>query len=648
MNISSSSGQTSTSVVLSEGSLDSTNSLSRSPKHKSPLPKSRYKKVKSSTLPRDNLSAMESEDSTKRSRSGSHLLQDRPLPETPVLNMKRFSKSLDKLRFFNTLPGRTKANVFSRSRPLPIPPLGSHPPLVKSASIGSNVNNIVNSSHNLSQAPSLPPRRISENAKKPFLSHRHSKSLDTLLLLKELDFTAVDIAHSYESVHCSSNSMESPYASVDKRSLDITFTSENDHPLSSSRSSLDPGLEDLDVDNMCSVDHPYACVSDHERSKLESFTITNSNNNSSLTESEAMELSSVNSMTSASSGTLPYASVRISQIPGCESQLENSMDEQHVYSGEVFEDPVESEEYSSAKDLSRSSRPNSHGYTEILPCEAQKVNDNRTSDTNNIHHANADANEDLSTNDTESIRKTNSNRSSGTGYDEILPFETVKVFGTASKPDALDSNLYLEIIPDSNENKTNPSETTQYENDIRPRRHSYLEILPDRSSIVSETSSGYARPIDIVTSGDVPREITVPENMNEDDKPMNGVYDNVANTVESDCDHLQNSYEKNSIKNNCLIGCYDNLNTTVPGDIDKNANTKNTCIREPSHVYDNRFPIEMDNMGFEGSERSSPARFDKVSDVSDHEGDVPSIDVVVHRDHAHAYSQRDEESTSCA
>ena len=435
---------------------------------------------------------------------------------------------------------------------------------------------------------------------------------------------------------------------------DSAHACENERPSSDSQSSLDPGVEiDADCDDSYGCDHHYASVSDEERSKLGSFTVDYDINKQSLSDNEVLEPSSANSMlsTPGCDVTSPYASVRISQIPGCGSTLDCSHDEPHYYSGEVFEG---SSDNGPTNSLSRHPRPNSDGYVEILPDECitqERKGDKESPPKHNVYlEILPSANEVVDAADSDLLERNNSNRSSGASYE--VPDLSTEESPAIPRPGASGdkgSNIYIEIIPDESEAVATDA-ATESDAGIVPKKHSYMEILPDRSSIVSDTSSGYARPIDVMASGYVSCDNSfTPENTENDVmSSMKGVYDNVVSVSDNNCDQLQNGLGQNPdilINEKNYLGIYDNLNPTVFSSIDQNFNPTSSG-KESSGICENLFPTEMDNMGFEDSERSSPARFDKNGDVSDQESDVTDVDITVRS--AHAYLQGAEEAESCA
>ena len=309
-------------------------------------------------------------------RSGStHLFQNRPLPAAPS---KRLSKSVDRLQFLELFPNTKHskaATIQGHSRPLPVLP--SRPPLVKSISCGNNIHQIiVDASENPTGLP--PAKKSSLNCQEHLdssrnfsLSHRHSKSLDTLLLLKELDWMSFDIDthHSYESMSCSRNKMDDPpYASVETSNQTSPRSSNhNDSSSTSQRTSHNPS----DGEDCCNwnEEHPYASVSNEEHSNTESLLKKYPSCSKSETSDVSVPYPSV-----SSENAVPYASVRISQIPGIgPSQDSSSHGEEGIYSGEVFEDSGSSiDTITFSNGGVSSARPASTlTYLEIMPDNAR-------------------------------------------------------------------------------------------------------------------------------------------------------------------------------------------------------------------------------------------------------------------------------------
>ncbi|KAL9957442.1 hypothetical protein ACROYT_G039076 [Oculina patagonica] len=403
-----------------------------------------------------------------RTKSVSNIFQNRPLPPAPS---KRFSKSLDRLRFFETSPNnKGKGKTFPYHQKSP--PIRAHPVLVKSSSFGGTFNKIISGS--VSQPPVPPPRKNSMefqdksatfdmgHVRRTNLCHRHSKSLDTLLLLRDMNWTAfdVDIYHSYESVHGSqlgenNNVMEPSYASVtsdekppSRESSGRASSQSKASTMSGSPIDSDTPLDDGDED------HPYASVSEEERSVAGSFN--GSNRESDVRDSGV----SAGLLEADSDPTSPYASVRISQIPGLvTSQYHSSpVGEDSDYSGGAFEKEDSGLSIGTCKDLREcvdSKRASTHTYLELFP---DNVRDSVISET--------------------SLDKKEDEKRAST-------------------------HTYLELLPDSGRDSV-ISETSpdKKQDDKRASTHTYLEILPDnnRDSVISETSSGYARPIDVVLS----------------------------------------------------------------------------------------------------------------------------------------------------
>ena len=402
-----------------------------------------------------------------RTKSVSNIFHNRPLPPAPS---KRFSKSLDRLRFFEVLPNsKGKGKTYPSHRKSP--PIRAHPVLVKSSSFGGTFNKII--SESISQPPVPPPRKNSMDFRdksatigmNPFrrsnLCHRHSKSLDTLLLLRDINWTAfdVDIYHSYESVHGSqlgenNNIKEPSYASV---SSDEKPPSSQESDGRASTMSGNPNDSDTPLDDG-DEDHPYASVSEDERSKTGSSNGSDqrySNRQSDVRDSGV----SSGLLEVDSDPASPYASVRISQIPGlATSQYHSSLRADSDYSGEVFEKEDSASSIGTCKDLrdcEDAKRASTHTYLELF----------------------SDSGRESVISETNSVEKKDEKRAS--------------------------THTYLEILPDNNnENAIPETSSDRKEDEKRASTHTYLEILPDnnRDSVISETSSGYARPLDVVTS----------------------------------------------------------------------------------------------------------------------------------------------------
>lgn len=404
-----------------------------------------------------------------RTKSVSNIFQNRPLPPAPS---KRFSKSLDRLRFFEALPN-SKGKVKTFPSHHKSPPIRAHPVLVKSSSFGGTFNKIISGS--ISQPPVPPPRKNSVDVRdksatidvshfrKTNLCHRHSKSLDTLLLLRDINWTAfdVDIYHSYESVHGSqlgenNNTKEPSYASMSSDEKPPSSHESNGRASTMSGSPIDSDTPLDDGDE----DHPYASVSEDERSKTGSFN--GSDQRYSNRESDVRD-SGVSSglLEPDSDPASPYASVRISQIPGLvTSQYRPSLDTDSDYSGEVLEKENSASSIGTCKDLrdcDDAKRASTHTYLEVLPDSGRE---------SVISEANS---------------------------------------GDKQDDKRASTHTYLEILPDNSRDNAMPetsSDKKEDENVKRASTHTYLELLPDnsRDSVISETSSGYARPIDVVTS----------------------------------------------------------------------------------------------------------------------------------------------------
>lgn len=301
-----------------------------------------------------------------RARSVSNLIQSRPLPAVPI--NKRFSKSLDKFRFFNTLPviktqGTPRAGLLYKELP--------YTNLVKSASYGSNLHRSVNNNNNniclpvMVDQPALFATRKSSFDVHPKvmannLSHRKSKSLDTLTLLKGIDFnvTNVDIYHSYESVH----NRDAEYASVSDSQPNSPTMS--DYTPQHSPTKLKDPMHTHNAD----CEGIYSSLSHEDLQQRVSQ------------EAEANIAYDSSTLSSVSSdATSPYASVRISQIPGLSY---DHSDHEDIYitktpenSGESFETATPENSGSSGVELKptmNSARSSTHTYIELFPEQASR------------------------------------------------------------------------------------------------------------------------------------------------------------------------------------------------------------------------------------------------------------------------------------
>ena len=270
----------------------------------------------------------------------------------------------------------------------------------------------------------------------------------------------VDIYHSYESVHGSqlgenNNIKEPSYASV---SSDEKPPSSQESDGRASTMSGNPNDSDTPLDDG-DKDHPYASVSEDERSKTGSSN--GSDQRYSDRESDVRDSGVSSGLLEVDSDPAsPYASVRISQIQGlATSQYHSSLRADSDYSGEVFEKEDSASSIGTCKDLrdcEDAKRASTHTYLELLPDSGRE---SVISETNSAPE------------------KQDQKRAS--------------------------THTYLEILPDNNrDNATPETSSDRKEDEKRASTHTYLEILPDnsRDSVISETSSGYARPLDVVTS----------------------------------------------------------------------------------------------------------------------------------------------------
>lgn len=315
-----------------------------------------------------------------KTKSVSNLFQNRPLPPAPS---KRFSKSLDRLRFLETgqfSKGKGKTFPFHQKRT----PKRAHPMLVKSSSFGGTFNKIINAS----QPPVPAPRKGSldlldksaafdlGHIRKSHLCHRHSKSLDTLLLLRDLSWTAydVDIYHSYASVRSNqsdnNNEKEPSYQSVtsDEKPSSLDEGSGRLSSQGKARTLSGPPVDSDDQDEHFDEENPYASVSEEEMSKTGSSQSGRESRNSDQ-ESNIRDSGAPSSTLEPEESTSPYASVRISQIPGL--VIRPSPGEESNCNEEVLATEAESDftigtgsDPREDEDLKRAS---THTYLELFP-----------------------------------------------------------------------------------------------------------------------------------------------------------------------------------------------------------------------------------------------------------------------------------------
>lgn len=308
---------------------------------------------------------------SSRTKSVSNLLQNRPLPPAPN---KRFSKSLDRFRFFEavslhskgkgkTIPCRVKSN-----------PLRPHRMLVKSSSFGGTFNKIVKPQEVAVLSPGRkgsfdlldqPATFDTGHVRKSNLCHRHSKSLDTLLLLKDVNWTAcdIDIYHSYASV-CSSlgddnNEGEPPYASVDSPIEKASCLWETGGRVpspskSSTRSENEGPVDELSGENL------YSSVSDDE------LSITEDDSRCTNSGIGIRDSGVASSIAGSEDPMSPYASVRISQVPVLAM---TSLEEEIQRSEKGFEKEDSGSTIGSCKDVEENGdmkRVSTHSYLELL------------------------------------------------------------------------------------------------------------------------------------------------------------------------------------------------------------------------------------------------------------------------------------------
>lgn len=319
-----------------------------------------------------------------RTKSVSNLFQNRPLPPAPS---KRFSKSLDRLRFFEAVHhNKGKGKTFPyHHKPAP---LRTHPVLVKSSSFGGTFNKIVTGPH----PPVPPPVRKGSidlldksttfdmgHLRKSNLCHRHSKSLDTLLLLRDNNWTKydVDIYHSYASVHSSqsdnNNEKDPSYATVtsdEPPSHDETSGRMSSQSKGSTRSESptdsDGPVDDFNDENL------YASVSDNEISRTGSLPSAYEPRYVDRDTEDKRDSGASSSIVGSEDPASPYASVRISQIPGLD--IRPSLGEENKCSEKVFEKEDSGSSIGTCKDLREDLRANedlkrasTHTYLELLP-----------------------------------------------------------------------------------------------------------------------------------------------------------------------------------------------------------------------------------------------------------------------------------------
>lgn len=530
-----------------------------------------------------------------RTKSVSNIFQNRPLPPAPS---KRFSKSLDRLRFFEALPNsKGKGKTYPSHHKSP--PIRAHPVLVKSSSFGGTFNKLISGS--ISQPPVPPPRKNSvdfrdksatidmSHFRKTNLCHRHSKSLDTLLLLRDINWTAfdVDIYHSYESVHGSqlgenNNIKEPSYASVSSDEKPPSSHESNGRASTISGSPIDSDapLDDGDVD------HPYASVSEDERSKTGSSNGSEqrySNRESDLRDSGVSSCLVEPDSDPAS----PYASVRISQIPGLvTSQYHSSLGTDSDYSGEVLEKEDSASSIGTCKDLrdcEDAKRASTHTYLEVLPDNGRES----------------------------VISETNS--------------------GDKQDDKRASTHTYLEILHDnSRDNALQERSSDRKEDEKRASTHTYLELLPDnsRDSVISETSSGYARPIDVVTSKPESPDNTLLNNEKRTSLTDLEIPSERSGTLES-TDSGNGTLEHCPASNNSSISRKENISLVLDnsqshrdGKIDSNgdssvgANPRQTSRLSSEGFQDNDEGCNVADTKREPRDRGTPSAREHICDYS--------------------------------
>lgn len=352
-------------------------------------------RVNGSSSPEDFVRELRTAALGSGTKSVSSLFQNRPLPPAPS---KRFSKSLDRLRFFDALPhGKGKGKTFPCH--LKANPLRPHPVLVKSSSFGGTFNKIVKTQ------PLVQPQRKGSidgldksdtlhtaHVRKSSLCHRHSKSLDTLMLLRDVNWAAydIDIYHSYASVHSSQsddiNEKEPYYASLGSADEKTSSLFENSGGVASpSEVSARSGSEGP-VDT-CSGENLYATVSDDE------LSITEGDSRCSNLENDNRDSGVSSSFAGSEDPASPYASVRISQIQGL---VVASLGEESKCNEKVSDIEDSGSSIGKCEDLRENEdfkRASVHTYLELLP---DNVRDSVISETSSGYARPADLVSDIS------------------------------------------------------------------------------------------------------------------------------------------------------------------------------------------------------------------------------------------------------------
>ncbi|XP_068761583.1 uncharacterized protein [Montipora capricornis] len=352
-------------------------------------------RVNGSSSPEDFVRELRTAALGSGTKSVSSLFQNRPLPPAPS---KRFSKSLDRLRFFDALPhGKGKGKTFPCH--LKANPLRPHPVLVKSSSFGGTFNKIVKTQ------PLVQPQRKGSidgldksdtlhtaHVRKSNLCHRHSKSLDTLMLLRDVNWATydIDIYHPYASVHSSQsddiNEKEPYYASLGSADEKTSSLFENSGGVASpSEVSARSGSEGpMDT---CSGENLYATVSDDE------LSITEGDSRCSNLENDNRDSGVSSSFAGSEDPTSPYASVRISQIQGL---VVASLGEESKCKEKVSDIEDSGSSIGKCEDLRENEdfkRASVHTYLELLP---DNVRDSVISETSSGYARPADLVSDIS------------------------------------------------------------------------------------------------------------------------------------------------------------------------------------------------------------------------------------------------------------
>lgn len=406
-----------------------------------------------------------------RTKSVSNLIQSRPLPAVPI--NKRFSKSLDKLRFFNTLPVIKPTS--HRKLPLPDPPYAN---MVRSASYGSNLQTAVNNNNNnMRMAPPLPcPRKSSldlQSTKSPtqkstLTGHRKSKSLDTLVLLKEIDWNAinVDIYHSYESVH-GNKSENGEYASVSD-SQPSSPTADSD-----SLSQKSPTKSYILTPPGCNIDNEsiYASLSQED--------LNNSAPSENVNDSNQINYDSSTLSSLSSEATSPYATVRISQIPGLNY---NHDKQEEIYSTKSPENSGST--VGEIKPAPNSARSSTHTYLELFPEDTNR--DSIISETSSGYARPVDVIQNIS--NKEKDRKKSERHSLSNVQ---IPIETAVTFNDQDNGETEESEAYdnpVKVSDDESQKMNELKDNKTFESEERTQniplsKHELIEEISENAHV---------------------------------------------------------------------------------------------------------------------------------------------------------------------